>query len=177
MHAAAAACTFAPLLPTQRPLRAQVHYPGDTYRAINDAKRVTKVGSWLKNAELTLGDVALLDGTTRPRTIETWVPKKQITAWNPRCAAARIHKRLHLSSVLEPAHALKAGTNVSLLGATSDRPGRRTNKMGKKAVVFANGDLLLFRTVMDNRLAWHLEKHSVAVSKKAQPRSCGEPAR
>ena len=41
--------------------------------------------------------------------------------------------------------------------------------MGKKAVVFANGDLLLFKTVMDNRLAWLTEKHSVAVSKKVQP--------
>lgn len=33
-------------------------------------------------------------------------------------------------------------------------------------MVFANGDLLLFKAVMDNRLAWLLEKHSEGVSKK-----------
>ena len=38
--------------------------------------------------------------------------------------------------------------------------------MGKKSVVFANGDLMLFRAVMDNRLAWLLEKHSENVSQK-----------
>ena len=38
--------------------------------------------------------------------------------------------------------------------------------MGKKAVVFMNGDVLLFKAVMDNRLAWFIEKHSVNVSKK-----------
>ena len=38
--------------------------------------------------------------------------------------------------------------------------------MGRKAVVFANGDVLLFKAVMDNKLAWLVEKHSVPVSRK-----------
>ena len=36
-------------------------------------------------------------------------------------------------------------------------------------MVFANGDLLLFKAVMDNKLAWLLEKHSEGVSKKVLP--------
>ena len=62
----------------------QVHYPGDSYRSINDARRVSKVAAWLKNAEINLGEVVLPDGSTQERRIETWVPKKQVAAYNPR---------------------------------------------------------------------------------------------
>ena len=73
--------------PCDHQLALQVHYPGDTYRAINDAKRVSKVAAWLKNAEINLGPVDLPDGTTQERVIEPWVIKKQVTAYNPRQAA------------------------------------------------------------------------------------------
>ena len=64
----------------------QVHYPGDTYKALNDAKRVSKVAAWLKNAEINLGPVQLPDGSEIERVIEPWVPKKQVKAYNPRQA-------------------------------------------------------------------------------------------
>ena len=63
-----------------------MHYPGDTYRALNDAKRVTKVAAWLKNAEINLGPVQLPDGSEIERVIEPLVPRKQVTAYNPRYA-------------------------------------------------------------------------------------------
>ena len=63
-----------------------MHYPGDTYKALNDAKRVTKVAAWLKNAEINLGPVQLPDGSEIERLIEPWVPKKQVKAYNPRQA-------------------------------------------------------------------------------------------
>ena len=55
---------------------------------MNDAKRVSKVATFLQTAEIMLGDVLLHDGSIQPRSIETWIPKKQITAWNPRQAPA-----------------------------------------------------------------------------------------
>lgn len=147
----------------------QVHYPGDTYKAINDTKRVAKVAAWLKNAEINLGDVVLHDGTTLPRTIEPLVLKKQVTAYNPRRAC---------SPALQPWHApdmhgvqdVQGLHSVSCAQHSREAPcmERRTDKMGKKAVVFANGDVLLFKAVMDNKLAWLIEKHSVAVSKKVR---------